>query len=105
MSAHPIHPAVAPVIDALRALANYQPTSPADLADVLKSVHEITGPCVIEALADALRSLGWRTGHQQVTDRLEDAIGKLYALGPEHIDRARADTGHYNGTGITDSYL
>ena len=46
-----VHPAVAPVIEALTALADYQPTSSADLGDVLKSVHNTTGANLIDELA------------------------------------------------------
>ena len=105
MTASTVHPAVAPVIEALNTLANYQPTSAPDLADVLKTVHDMYGETVIDALAVALRKLAGRTPTPQVTGHLNEAADKLYALGADEIDRAREATGHYNGTAGTDSYL
>jgi len=105
MATRPVHPAVAPVVASLTALIDYRPTSDADLAEVLRSVHDVADPCVIEALADVLCALAYRTKHHQVTSHLNEAAELLYALGADEIDRARADTGHYNGTARTASHL
>lgn len=105
MTASTAHPAVAPVIDALQRLADYRPSSLADLADVLKSVNDLTNPAnVIDALGDALLALGEHAEHDGVATHLGDAAG-THAGAAEDIDRARADTGHYNGTAGTGSHL
>lgn len=99
------HPAVAPVIEALQRLAAYRPSSPLDLADVLKSVNDLTNPAnVIDALGDALIALAEHAGNETVASHLGDAAGTL-ADAAEDIDRARADTGHWTGSAGTDSYL
>jgi hypothetical protein len=105
MTASTAHPAVAPVIEALQHLAAYRPSSLLDLADVLKSVNDLTNPAnVIDALGDALICLGQRAERDGIATYLEDAAGTL-ASAAEDIDRARADTGHWNGSAGTDSYL
>lgn len=98
MTASTPHPAVAPVIEALQRLGDYRPNSLLDLADVLKSVNDLTNPAnVIDALGDALISLGQRAEHDGIASHLDDAAGTL-AGAAEDIDRARADTGHWNGS-------
>lgn len=105
MTASTAHPAVAPVIEALQRLADYRPSSPLDLADVLKSVNDLTNSAnVLDALGDALLALGEHAGDDAVASHLGDAAGTL-AGAAEDIDRARADTGHWNGSASTDSYL
>ncbi len=105
MTADTPHPAVAPVIEALTALAAYRPTSRLDLADVLKSVNDLTNPAnVLDALGDALIALGEHAGHDAIASHLADAAGTL-AGAAEDIDRARADTGHWNGSATPDTYL
>jgi hypothetical protein len=100
-----IHPAVAPVIEALTTLAGYQPTSTVDLADVLKSVHNATGPNLLAALADVLETLGTNSGSGTIARHLSDATAHLYSVGHDQIDYARQATGHWHGTDETDSYL
>jgi hypothetical protein len=98
MTASAPHPAVAPVIDALQRLADYRPSSLLDLADVLKSVNDLTNSAnVLDALGDALICLGQHAEHDGIASHLEDAAGTL-ADAAEDIDRARADTGHWNGS-------
>ena len=98
MTASTAHPAVAPVIEALQRLGDYRPSSPLDLADVLKSVNDLTNPAnVIDALGDALLALAQHAEHDAVASHLGDAAGTL-AGAAEDIDRARADTGFYHGT-------
>ena len=98
MTASTAHPAVAPVIDALQQLADYRPSSLLDLADVLKSVNDLTNPVnVLDALGDALTARGQRAEHDGIATHLEDAAGSL-AEAAEDVDRARADTGHWTGS-------
>jgi len=100
-----VHPAVAPVIEALTALADYQPTSSADLGDVLKSVHNTTGANLIDELALALSVLGRKSEVKEVYHHLNDAANRLSGIGCDEIDYARSATGHYHGTTGTDSNL
>jgi hypothetical protein len=100
-----LHPAVAPVIEAVNALADYRPTSATDLADVLKSVHEMGRDNLIKALASALYRFGMGATANEVTAYLNDAAEHLSALGCDDIDRAREATGHWYGSAGTDSYL
>jgi hypothetical protein len=105
VSEHPVHPAVAPVIAALDALTDYQPTSDADLADVLISVHNADGANVIGWLAVALGVLGRKSTNKQVYYHLNDAADRLSGVGCDWIDLAREATGHWNGTVGTDADL
>lgn len=98
MTASAPHPAVAPVIEALQRLGDYRPNSLLDLADVLRSVNDLTNSAnVIDALGDALIALGQRAEHDGIASHLDDAAATL-AGAAEDIDRARADTGHWNGS-------
>jgi hypothetical protein len=98
MAANRVHPAVAPVIAALEALTDYQPTSAADLADVLISVHNADCANVIGWLAVAVGVLGRKSTTKQVYYHLNDAADRLSSVGSDEIDRAREATGHRNGT-------
>lgn len=103
------HPAVAPVIEALRTLAAYEPTGVIDLADVLADLHGFGIDNVIDALADVLDHLGdWSKAAAEngamfngnVAEQLYEASGHLMGyVGNSYVDRARADTGHYLGSG------
>ncbi|HEV2343471.1 MAG TPA: NUDIX domain-containing protein [Actinocrinis sp.] len=104
------HPAVAPTLAALAQLAAYQPTDAADLADVLRSLHAYAAPNVIDALSDVLDHLadhatravahGQFDGEHagQVAEHLARMSSHLSAGAWDHLDRARADTGHYHGS-------
>lgn len=108
MSGHTPHPAVAPVLAALDRLSAYQPTSAADLAHVLRSLHAHATPNVIDALSDALCHLANHTTHaathgrfdperaKQVADHLARMSNQLSAGAWDHLDHARAATGHYH---------
>jgi len=108
MATNPVHPAVAPAINALNALAAYRPTSATDLADVLKCVHDVAAPCVIEALATTLRQLAEYASTSNIANRAPDsesladflngAADDMYAIGCDDLDRARALTGHYGSS-------
>ena len=92
------HPAVTPVIDALQRLADYRPTSRQDLADVLKSVNDLTNTTnVLDALQFTLLALGQQAEDEAIATHLGDAADSL-AGAADGIDRARADTGHWNGS-------
>lgn len=106
-----LHPAVAPVIEALNTLADYQPESAADLADVLRAIHNLTTEqTVFGALGAALeclaewshRSEGTEPGFagERVAELLYDAASHLSGVGSDFIDRARADTGHFSGSAV-----
>ena len=103
MSETPVHPAVAPVIAALEALTDYRPTSAADLADVLISVHNASGASVIGELAVALGVLGRKSTTKQVYYHLNDAADRLTGVGSDWIDLAREATGHWNGSAANGS--
>lgn len=103
-----VHPAVAPVIEALRTLAAYEPTSAIDLADVLASLHGYGFDNVIDALADVFDHLGEWSGAAaengaeftgEVAEQLYEASAALTGyVGSDHVDRARANTGHFLGS-------
>lgn len=109
MSEYAPHPAVAPVLAALARLAAYEPTSAADLAPVLRSLHAYAEPNVIDALSDALDQLANRTAlaaahgrfdtdrAEMVGDQLARMSSQLTAGAWDHLDRARAATGHFHG--------
>lgn len=98
------HPAVAPVIDAFRTLATYQPTGVIDLANVLADLQGFGIDNVIDALADVIDHLGeWsHAAAENGAPFSGDVAGQLYEasnyltgyVGSDHIDRARANTGH-----------
>jgi ABC-type transporter Mla subunit MlaD len=102
------HPAVAPVIEALRTLAAYEPTSAIDLADVLANLHGHGFDNVIDALADVFDHLGEWSGAAvengaaftgDVAEQLYQASAALTGyVGSDHVDRARANTGHFLGS-------
>ncbi len=113
MTGHTPHPALAPVLDSLAALHAYRPTSAADLADVLKDLHGYAIPNVIDAVVDVLWDLGdWAKSDpgadalgaesaENVAEHLYNAAAGLMVVGCSHLDRARAATGHYEGTTAT----
>ncbi len=104
------HPAVAPVLAALAQLTAYEPTSAADLAHVLRSLHAYAEPNVIDALSDVLDRLAERATlaaaqsrfdperAERVVDRLSRMSAHLTAGAWDHLDRARQATGHYHPT-------
>lgn len=109
MTAPATHPAVAPVLVALDRLAAYEPTSARDLADVLRSLHAYAAPNVIDTLSGVLdhladhAELAARRGQfdsehaEQVADHLARMSSQLSASAWDHLDRARAATGHFHG--------
>jgi hypothetical protein len=113
MTGHTPHPALAPVLTSLAALRAYQPTGAADLAEVLKDLHGYAIPNVIDAIVDVLWNLAdWarsETGTDtlgpesgaNVAEHLCEAAAELMGTGAAHLDRARAATGHYDGTATT----
>lgn len=99
------HPAAAPLIDAARALAAYQPADAEDLARLLRSIHDLTGrESLLNHLSAALyrwandQAGNYRACSDQIIDHLSHADELLGPLG-EAIDRAREATGHWNAGG------
>lgn len=92
------HPAAA------RALAGYQPADPADLAYTLRTLNTLTGSgsvlyhlgTALDAWADTAATEAWPDG-ELVADMLRGADEHLGAVA-EYLDKARAATGHWNGT-------
>jgi hypothetical protein len=108
MTDHLPHPAVAPALAALAELAAYEPTSALDLADVLKSLHGHGTPNLIDSVVDVLWHLADQVREngavldseaaEEVADHLAQSGADLSASGCDHLDRARAATGHYDGS-------
>lgn len=97
------HPAVRPVIEALANLTQYQPTDLADLAEVLRSLHQRTKEGLVDQLWLALRGLadwydavngnaltGVAEDGSELAVELYSAAQAVAVDGGEHLDRARA---------------
>lgn len=102
-----VHPAVAPALDALRALADYQPDSALDLADVLKSLHNTAAEDnVFDTLGGVLRALGtwsesvYESGFASadIVEHLDAAADQISGLGSDKLDWARELTGRFYGS-------
>lgn len=97
------HPAVAPLLDATRALAGYRPTSHADLARLLRDLHD-GADGVLPELGDAISAWGVRaeaelwTNGELINLWLEQVPGRLEPAG-EAVNRARLATGHWDAEG------
>lgn len=95
------NPAAA-LLDAARALAAHDPASPAELADLLRALNDLTtADCVLALLSDTLdrwaelvTAQAWPNS-EQIADHLLAAAEHLAPLAAD-LDRARADTGHYH---------
>jgi len=98
----PMHPAVAPVVDALRSLRTYQPADQADLAEVLRSVNNCSEPdTILDNLYYLLHGLAeWHNKDQgydtdadpetqtMVAFHLHEAANTISGAGMDRIDRA-----------------
>lgn len=89
----------AALLDAARTIAAHQPADPAELADTLRALNDLTGPSVFGLLGEAFDRWAeaahtW-PGGEMIADHLSGA-GERLATVAESLDRARADTGHYN---------
>lgn len=92
----------AALLDAARTLAAHNPASPAELAEILRALNDLTtADCVLGQLSDALdRWAELVTGHawansEQIADNLLGASERISNIA-EFLDKARADTGHWN---------
>ncbi len=101
MSSNP-HPAAAPLLDAATTLAGYQPTDQADLAWLLRSIHDLTSrESLLNHLSAALyrwandQAGNYRAVSEQIVDHLSHADELLSPVGAA-IDKAREATGHWN---------
>lgn len=96
-----LHPGVEPAATALDALPPAQPIDAAEYADILKSLNNLTGPCLLTALGSLLDRLAVQAAGPSPADRsliaehLEAASALLATVG-ERIDRARALTGWWS---------
>jgi len=102
------HRAVAPVLAALAQLATYEPTSAADFAHVLRSLHAYAEPNVMDSLSEVLDHLAQRATRaaaqgrfdtdraELVADQLARMSNHLTAGAWDHLDRAREATGHFH---------
>ena len=104
-----VHPAVRPVIEALASLAEYQPTSPADLAEVLRSLHQRAKASLVDQLWLVLRGLadwydvvngrrptGAAKDGSELAVELYSAAQLIAVDGGEHLDRARTLVEHFD---------
>lgn len=98
-----LHPGVEPAATALDELAP-APTDTAEYADILKSLNDLTGPCLLaslDALLDRLASQAASlpdvagADRSLIAEHLE-AAAELLAPVAERIDRARALTGWWS---------
>ena len=98
----PMHPAVEPVVIALRSLRAYQPADQADLAEVLRSLNNSSEPdTIIDNLYYLLHGLAeWHNtaeGYDTDADpdtqttvalHLHEAANTISGAGMDRIDRA-----------------
>lgn len=97
------HPAVA-FLAAADILAGYDPAGPEDLAYTLRTLHALTGPDsvlyrlegALDAWAAQVTAEQWRGG-EEIAEMLRGASERL-GMVAEHLDRARAATGYWDGT-------
>lgn len=91
----------AALLNAARNLAAHNPASPAELAETLRALNDLTGESVLGLLSDTLdRWAELATGHawansEQIADNLLGASERISNIA-EFLDKARADTGHWN---------
>lgn len=97
-----LHPDVEPAVTALAELLIECP-SVHEFADVLESLHNLTGGCLLTALGDALDQLARQADdltdltevqRTLISEHLTDASSRLGFVG-EYIDKARAATGEW----------
>jgi hypothetical protein len=103
------HPAVAPAIEALRTLADYQPESATDLADVLRSIHDPAhDDTLMGELGEVLYGLAEWSHRSHRTEKefngdgiaahLDSAGNQIAGIGCHLVDWARHLTGRYHGS-------
>lgn len=91
----------AALLNAARNLAAHNPASPAELAETLRALNDLTGESVLGLLSDTLdRWAELVTEHawansEQIADNLLGASERISNIA-EFLDKARADTGHWN---------
>lgn len=93
-----VHPAAQPVIAALVTLAEYRPTGPGDLANLLAAVHDPFEPSILTEITRLLQTLAIRAGADPAMNNpqagytaghLTAAADRISNIGDEYVDRAR----------------